>query len=132
MDKKNNLDLRELKIEKLMNAMEVFEASQHIIAKRALSYALLHEDDYEAMQLFELMRDRAAVEDDVVLEFDGYIEHIGGLRDMAQLSDQDRVVRDLAFLMRYFTDNRDIMSDLLKGIKRAHLYDGLRRNAHNN
>lgn len=132
MDKKEEMRLREHKMEKIANAMEVFESAQHIIAKKALAFALLHEDDEEALDLFESMREHAAVEDEQILEYDGYMENLEGLREIAAMSEQTKTATDLSFLINYFRENEEIMLDMFKAIRRAHLYEGLRQNAHNN
>lgn len=122
----------EKKMLKMINAMEVVELSQSTITRRALVFALTHEDEDEAFSLFEQLRLRATFTEEEALTCDGYLLNLENLNAIAKMSGQDSVSRDLLFLMSFFNAHRELLYQVLRQLKRDFLYEGLKNNYMNN
>ncbi|MCW4026632.1 MAG: hypothetical protein NWE76_04000, partial [Candidatus Bathyarchaeota archaeon] len=116
----------------LQGLMKMVDAVEPVIARRALTKALTNESEYEALMLFESLRERVLAEQEENFEYGHYLDTVENLREIAELSGQESVAKDLQYLHGYFEQNDDGVRKILKTAKRIHTYQGLRENAENN
>lgn len=125
MSKKDNIEM-------IANTVEVLETSEATISQRALAYALMVDDTDEAHEVFELIRARAKQPDHEYFEVDSYIEGLNDLSDIAKATGQRSAVKDLSVIIKYLNNNKIELSEVLKAMKRAIIFEGLKENYFNN
>ena len=123
---------RKNQVLRLRGLMKMVDSVEPVIANRALINALSEESSYDAIMLFEALRERVLVEEQDTFDFPVYLDTITCLAEIADLSGQTNVAADLRSITEYFEDNTEFVKENLRIAKKMHIYQGLRENAENN
>jgi hypothetical protein len=123
-------NIRSRQFDRVANEMEVLEHAQLNITRLAMVSAFQASDDDVAKMIFLLVRQRIQNKDKLTME--DYVGDIEVLREIAMLSGQKQVTRDILTLIDFFNNNESYVETVLSHKRRQLIFDGLRDNYRNN